>query len=60
MDPDAANAAALANAHALHCRVTTALLEAHRRRHQAGEPYFTFAAICKAFTAWRRNVAALE
>lgn len=37
----------------LHCRAYNALLEEHKRRYEAGEPTFTFNAMCKALTEWR-------
>lgn len=51
--PNAGEALALEETHALHCRAYNALLEEHQRRHQAGEAGFTFHAMCQALTAWR-------
>lgn len=57
--PSAAQIAALENALALHCRVHNTLLEEHRRRFEAGEPSYTFPAMCRDLTQWRRASDAL-
>ena len=45
---------------ALHCRAYNALLEEHKRRHEAGESVFNFAGMCKALTGWRGYADALN
>ncbi len=58
--PTPRQATALEQTLGLHCRVYNALLEEHRRRYEAGEPSFTFNAMCKALTEWRARVPALR
>ena len=53
MYPNAAQGAALMESLALHCRVYNTLLEEHRRRHEAGEPFYSFKLMCRDLTQWR-------
>src|ERR1019366_1228137 len=58
--PDSTQIALLLEWLALHCRAYNALLEEHKRRHEAGEPVFNFSAMCKALTQWRGYADALK
>jgi putative transposase len=44
----------------LHCRTFNTLLEEHRRRYEAGLPYYSFEAMCKDLTKWRSYCDSLK
>jgi hypothetical protein len=53
MYPNATQDVALKETLALHCRVYNTLLEEHRRRHKAGEPFYSYKLMCRDLTTWR-------
>jgi len=57
--PNATQKNLLEDSLALHCRAYNTLLEEHRRRHESGEPFFSFSAMCREITTWRKLSPAL-
>jgi putative transposase len=59
MIPNATELVALDESHGLHCRLSNALIEEHKRRYEAKEPALNFSAMCKELTRWRAAVPVL-
>jgi putative transposase len=57
--PNATERLAMEDTLGLHCRINNTLIEEHKRRYEAGECSFSFAAMCKDLTAWRARSMAL-